>query len=249
MNLLEGVQVDRNSGNLAYLDVEDGQETDWAQQTLPVMTISTPKRTVYPIVKRFFDVVLSALALVVLSPVFLIAAIAIKAEDGGPVLYRHTRIGRASKEISVFKFRTMQVNADRLEAVLSPEQLTEYYREFKLENDPRITRTGGLLRKTSIDELPQLINILCGQMSMIGPRPLVKDELEEKYSPAQQRLLLAVRPGLTGLWQVSGRSECTYESGERQKLELSYVEKASLGMDVGILIKTVKVVLRCVGAR
>ncbi len=241
--------MERNSGNLAYLDMEHGQEAERAQHAAPVIAIAAPKRVVYPVVKRFFDVVLSALALVVLSPVFLIVAIAIKVEDGGPVFYRHTRIGKDGEEIEVYKFRTMRVNADQLEDVLSPEQLVEYRREFKLENDPRITKIGNFLRKTSIDELPQLVNIVRGQMSIIGSRPLVKDELEEKYSPVQRRMLLSMRPGLTGLWQVSGRSDCTYESGERQKLELSYVEKVSLGMDVGILLKTVRVVLKGIGAK
>lgn len=248
--------MEGNRRNLAYAEMEIKnieQETDWTKQAAPVMEpavpITVPKRGAYPIVKRFFDVVLSALALVVLSPLFLIVAIVIKAEDGGPVFYRHRRVGKDGREIGVYKFRTMRVNADRLEDMLTPEQLAEYRREFKLENDPRITKVGNFLRKTSIDELPQLLNILCGQMSVVGPRPLVRDELEEKYSPVARRTLLSVRPGLTGLWQVSGRSECTYESGERQKLELSYVRKMSLWIDVGILFKTVTVVLSGIGAK
>ena len=218
-------------------------------EPVPVMVIVPPKRRFYPIVKRFFDVVLSVLALVALSPLFLVTAIAIKAEDGGPVFYRHTRIGNNGKEIGIYKFRTMKVNADKLEDALSPEQLAEYYREFKLDYDPRVTKIGDFLRKTSIDELPQLVNILCGQMSIIGPRPLVKSEVEGKYNAAQRRMLLSVRPGLTGLWQVNGRNDCTYESGERQMLELYYVQHVSPGIDINILFKTVKVVLQKTGAR
>lgn len=239
----------RSSGNLAYVDAEYMSHVGEVDiRVAPVVVVAQPRRVVYPIVKRFFDVVLSVLALVLLSPVFLVTAIAIKAEDGGPVYYRHNRIGKNGKEIWIYKFRTMQVNADRLEDVLSPKQLEEYYREFKLHHDPRITKIGNFLRNTSIDELPQLVNVLCGQMSIIGPRPLVKHEFEEKYSAAQQRILLSVRPGLTGMWQVSGRSECTYESGKRQNLELHYVQSVSLGTDIGILFKTVKVVLRRIGA-
>lgn len=242
--------MENHNGNLAYINAEHEPPVEQVKaQAASVIPFAPPKRVVYPVVKRVFDVVLSALALVVLSPVFLIAAVTIKLEDGGPVFYRHTRIGKNGEEIGVYKFRTMKVNADRLEDVLSPEQLAEYRREFKLDHDPRITKVGDFLRKTSIDELPQLLNILRGQMSIIGPRPLVKDEVEEKYSAAQRRLLLSVRPGLTGMWQVSGRSECTYESGERQKLELYYVENVSVGMDIGILVKTVGVVLKGIGAR
>lgn len=242
--------MEKQNGNLAYVNSEHKPRVEQVKaQTAPVISIAPPKRAVYPVVKRVLDVVLSALALVVLSPVFLIVAVTIKLEDGGPVFYRHSRIGKNGEGIGVYKFRTMRVNADKLEDVLSPEQLAEYRREFKLDHDPRITKVGNFLRKTSIDELPQLLNILRGQMSIIGPRPLVKDEVEEKYSAAQRRLLLSVRPGLTGMWQVSGRSECTYESGERQKLELYYVKNISFGTDIGILLKTVRVVLKGIGAR
>lgn len=239
--------MERSGENLAYAEVENHVLND--RQSVARIPAVLPKRTVYPVVKRFFDVALSALALVVLSPVFLLAAIAVKIEDRGPVFYRHTRIGKNGETVGVYKFRTMRVNADRLEDMLTPEQLAEYRREFKLEHDPRITKVGNFLRKVSIDELPQLLNILRGEMSIVGPRPLVKDEIEEKYSAAQRRLLLSVRPGLTGLWQVSGRSDCTYESGERQKLELFYSQNVSFGMDVSILIRTVGVVLKGIGAR
>ena len=197
----------------------------------------------YHVAKRVFDFCSSLVALVVLSPVFFVTAALVKLEDGGPAFYQHTRVGQNGKEIKVYKFRSMRVNADQLENMLTPDQVAQYHREFKIERDPMVTKIGRLLRQSSLDELPQLVNILCGQMSIVGPRPLMKDELSEKYSSSQQELLLSVRPGLTGLWQVSGRSECTYESGERQKLELSYVEMASPWVDARILLKTVKVVL------
>lgn len=203
----------------------------------------------YLAVKRFQDIVFSLLALILLAPLFLVVAIIIKLEDGGPVFYRHARIGKNGKSIGIYKFRTMCVGADRLANVLSPEQLQQYKKEFKLADDPRITKIGKLLRRSSIDELPQLVNILAGQMSLIGPRPLVKEELEEKYSASQQQILLSVSPGLTGLWQINGRNDCTYESGRRQQCELSYVQSISFKTDIYILFKTVEIVLKGVGAQ
>ena len=208
-----------------------------------------PEKSVYAIVKRGGDILFSLAALILLSPILLVIALLIKIEDRGPAFYVSERVGRHGQIIRVYKFRSMKPNADHLDDMLSPEELAEYRKEFKLEHDPRITRIGNILRKSSLDELPQLINTLRGDMSLVGPRPLMQEEVESKYSPVQRRQLLSIRPGLTGLWQVSGRSDCTYESGERQKLELSYVKGLSCKLDLEIVFRTVGIVFRKAGAR
>lgn len=198
------------------------------------------KEWAYLSFKRSFDIVGSALAIAVLSPLFLAVAAAIKAEDGGPVIYTRICVGKHGKTYRMYKFRSMKVSADNLEKWLTPEQIEEYRKEIKLKNDPRITKVGSLIRKTSIDELAQLFSILQGSMSFVGPRPLVREELE--YFGDDIDAILSVKPGLTGYWQVNGRSDCTYESGERQKMELHYVMHRSLWMDLKILLRTVKTV-------
>ena len=239
--------MDHYYGNLAYAEVEETPQSSEVSTNNVVDFL--PSKPVYKVVKRTVDVVLSFLGLVVLAPVFVVLALLVKAEDGGPAFYSSQRVGRNGKTIGVLKFRSMKLNADRLEDMLTPEELEMYRKEYKLDHDPRITKIGNFLRKSSLDELPQLVNVLKGDMSLVGPRPLVREEVESKYSPAQRRQLLSVRPGLTGLWQVNGRSDCTYESGERQKLELSYVKGFSCKMDLGILFRTVGVVMHKVGAR
>lgn len=205
------------------------------------------KKPVYDLIKRVFDLAVSALAVVVLSPVFLIIAIAIVVEDHGPVLYRASRVGMGGKAIGVYKFRSMKQHADRLEDMLSPEELEEYRKNFKLEHDPRITKVGAFLRKTSLDELPQLFNILSGKLSLVGPRPVLQEETE-LYGD-QRELLLSCKPGLTGLWQSRGRSNVTYEDGRRQALELEYVKNRGVLLDLKILLWTVGAVVRMDGAR
>lgn len=201
----------------------------------------------YKFVKRIFDVILSAAALIALSPVFLAAAIAIKAEDGGPVIHKRYCVGKNGRQYIMYKFRSMRTDADNLEKLLTPEQLEEYRNECKITDDPRITKVGKIIRRFSIDELPQLITILKGDMSLIGPRPMVEFE-KEFYGDDAERVLEAT-PGLTGYWQVNGRSNATYESGNRQKLELYYVEHQGMRLDAEILFKTVKTVLVGEGAR
>jgi lipopolysaccharide/colanic/teichoic acid biosynthesis glycosyltransferase len=131
----------------------------------------------------------------------------------------------------------MKVGSDDLEAVLNDEDLERYYQEYRLTDDPRVTSIGRFLRKTSLDELPQLINVLEGSMSLVGPRPVMEKELEN-YSPEERYIFLSVKPGITGLWQVSDRNETTYQSGKRQQLELYYVKNVSLLSDICILLKT-----------
>lgn len=193
--------------------------------------------------KSAFDRVGSLLLLAALLPVFLAVAVAVKLDDRGPVFYRHRRIGLNGQEFGVWKFRSMVTDAHDVHADL----LDKHRRDallFKLADDPRITRVGGFLRKYSVDELPQLLNVLAGQMSLVGPRPQVEAEVAS-YNHSMHRRLL-VRPGMTGLWQVSGRSDLT--SDESARLDLYYVENWSMAGDLMILARTIRAVLRHDGA-
>lgn len=202
----------------------------------------------YLFVKRAFDLLSSGLFLLVFCWLYLILAIVVKCSDGGPVFYRHKRVGKNGKVIYIAKFRSMKRNADKLEEMLTPEQLEQYRREYKIDNDPRITKVGGFLRKTSLDELPNVFAIFTGAISVIGPRPLMKEEAEEKYGEDAEKLL-TVKPGMIGWWAANGRSNMTYESGERQKLELYYVDHCSVGLDIKIIFKTIARVLKRDGAK
>lgn len=196
---------------------------------------------------RVLDISCILLALPFILVAFFIITILIMLDSEGPVFYRQTRIGRYGRRFYVYKFRTMVQNADQLLQTYlakSPELRAEWLATHKLKNDPRITRVGAILRKTSLDELPQLWNILIGEMSLIGPRPIVDAEVE-KYGDCFE-LYTQVRPGLTGLWQVSGRSDTSYE--QRVELDKYYVLNRSLKLDIQILWKTVFVVLKKDGA-
>lgn len=206
------------------------------------------KRRCYVFVKRAFDIVASAAALIILSPIMLIAAILVYVDDPGKVFYGHVRIGKNGKPFKMWKFRSMYMNADKMIDLLTPEQAKQYYTEFKIDNDPRITKIGNFLRKTSLDELPQLFNVLCNDMSLVGPRPLIESEIQTYYEDTHD-VLLAVKPGVTGYWQAYARNNATYQSGERQKMEMYYVRNASLWLDIKILFKTVESVLSKQGAK
>ena len=203
------------------------------------------RKSAYLFMKRIGDIVSASLGLVLLSPLFLAVAVAIKLDSKGPVFFTHTRIGQNSTELRLYKFRTMRPNAAELFSQFTPEQKKEFEENYKLDNDPRITRIGGFLRGTSLDELPQLLNILQGNLSIVGPRPLVEKEID-KYGADKFRLL-SVKPGLTGNWQVNGRNSTTYE--ERMALELYYVDNASLWFDIKILLQTVPAVMLKIGAK
>jgi len=202
-------------------------------------------REVYSYVKRGLDVILSALGTIILSPVFLIIAGIIKFDSPGKVFFKNKRKRKNGKEIYIYKFRTMVENAEDMIRDFSPEQLQEFKENYKLKDDPRITKVGSFLRRTSLDELPQIFNILRGELSIIGPRPVIKEELE-KYGPNKAKFL-SITPGLTGYWQANGRSNTTYE--ERMQMELYYVENYSLKMDIKIFFKTILSVLKKEGAR
>lgn len=202
-------------------------------------------KKVYIKIKRVIDVILASVALILLSPLFAIIAIAIKIDSKGPVFFAHKRIGKNGKIIKLYKFRSMVINAEELIKSFTPEQMREYKENYKLTNDPRITKVGKFLRKTSLDELPQLINIINGDLSIIGPRSVVADELE-KYGVNKDKFL-SVTPGLTGYWAANGRSNTTYE--QRMEMELYYIDNLSLKMDIKVFFKTILSVLKKEGAR
>ena len=196
--------------------------------------------------KRLFDVFGSVLALTFLSPIFLFVAVLVR-RDGGSAMYSHERVGLGGKTFFCLKFRSMYGDSDRrLETLLAsdPNAKQEWSEHYKLKEDPRITPLGHFLRESSIDELPQLVNVLRGDMSLVGPRPIIVEELE-KYGDAKGTYL-SVRPGLTGLWQVSGRNDLDYET--RVALDTEYIENWSFKADVIILLKTVRVVIERRGA-
>lgn len=211
------------------------------------MMNKTNKKRIYPCIKRLLDVVLSVVALLLIWPVMLVVAIMV-AWDRGPVFYAQQRVGRYGKPFRVYKFRSMKPGAERLEDFLSPEELAEYRKEYKLVKDPRVSKVGNILRKTSLDELPQLVNIIKGDMSLVGPRPLLESELAGNYTPEQRQQLLSVRPGLTGYWQAVSRNESSYITGERQQQELYYIGRVSFLMDFKIVCMTVKRVFSRKGA-
>ena len=184
------------------------------------------RRKMYFATKRLFDILVSAFSLVILSPLFLIIFLLIKIDSKGSVFYKHKRIGKNGEYIYLYKFRSMYIDSkERLEELLkNPKIKKEWEENFKLENDPRITRVGNILRKTSLDELPQLLNILKGDMSLVGPRPVIDGEIE-KYGKNKDKFL-SVTPGLTGWWACNGRSCTSYE--DRIKLELYYVDNCSI---------------------
>lgn len=198
--------------------------------------------------KRLADIFVALFAIIVSLPISILTAAAIKIEDGGPVFYKSERIGQYGKKFYIYKFRSMKLNADKLEDMLSPEELQRYYKEFKLDNDPRITKVGNFIRKHSIDELPQFFNILKGDMAMIGPRPLIEREVDINY-PTDKDLLLSLKPGLTGYWQAYARNNVGYSTGERQQMELYYIEHSCWSLDIRIIFKTAQVVLTGDGAQ
>ena len=194
------------------------------------------------LLKRSGDLCFALALLTLGSPLLIAIAIAVKCTSQGPVFFVQQRIGRGYRRFGCIKFRTMELDADRrLQSLLAscPQLRAEFEKDHKLRNDPRITPIGQFLRTTSLDELPQLFNILRGQMSVVGPRPIVEEEIP-RYGAAMDQVL-SVRSGLTGLWQVSGRNNVRYQ--RRVLLDLSYVNRRSLGLDLFILLRTVVVVL------
>ena len=197
---------------------------------------------IYKITKRFFEIIFSIITILISLPFVLLLALLIKLSSRGPIFFKQIRIGKDKKEFECIKFRTMSQEADDIlkNLLLKDKSLRkEFKKTQKLKNDPRITPIGKFLRKTSLDELPQFINVLKGDMSLIGPRPIVEEE-KVRYGKNLDKVL-SIRPGITGLWQVSGRNKLSYK--RRIKLDLIYVNERDLYMDFNILIRTVGVIL------
>lgn len=214
-----------------------------AEQQVLIASLPQYRTTTY-VIKRIIDIVLSAVALIVSSPIMLGVAIAIKLDDGGPVLFKQTRVGIHGKPFTMYKFRSMVTNAEEIKAKLAAESGQTDRFIFKLKDDPRITKIGKFIRKTSLDEFPQFFNVFKGDMSLVGPRPALPDEVARYGSLYSTRLL--VKPGITGPWQVSGRSDLSQEQSEF--LDVSYIENWSITGDLAILAKTVMVVFRGTGS-
>lgn len=198
----------------------------------------------YWIVKRIFDICFSSLAIVLFAPVGLIIALIIKLDSKGSVLYVHERMGKNFTTFQMYKFRTMQSDADKVKNVFTEKQKEEWRKNFKVVDDPRITRVGRILRSTSLDELPQLWNVLKGDMSLIGPRPIIRQELLQ-YGNNQAKFL-SVLPGITGYWQAYARNECGYP--HRIDMELYYVDHAGFALDTRIFFATIGRILSRKGA-
>lgn len=197
------------------------------------------RRYIYRTIKRLSDVTLSAAGLILLSPVLAGVAIAIKIDDKkGPVFYQQERVGRHGKRFMMFKFRSMCVDAEK-----KLQELKKYNEVkgamFKMKHDPRVTKVGRFIRHYSIDELPQLFNVLAGDMSLVGPRPPLPRELKEYTEYDKQRLYVV--PGCTGLWQVSGRNDVGFQ--EMVELDLQYIRKSGFLYDLGIMFKTIKIMM------
>jgi exopolysaccharide biosynthesis polyprenyl glycosylphosphotransferase len=218
----------------------------WMMGEIPCMTIPAPIIAGSDFwVKRCFDLCCSIVLIIILLPLYLLIALLIKLDSPGPVLFRQDRIGLHCKKFKIWKFRTMIANAEKLQAALEAKNEIKDGVLFKLKNDPRITRVGHFLRRSSLDELPQLLNVLLGQMSLVGPRPLPLRDVEKFQT--MHFIRQEVLPGITGLWQVSGRSNIdNFEDGV--KLDIAYIENWSLWLDMKILLKTFQVVLQKTGA-
>lgn len=221
----------------------------------------TSSRIVYKFIKRAFDFVSALAVSVILLLPMIFVAVLIMLKDHGSPFYFQKRVGKNNKPLYIAKFRTMRKGADNLEKMLTPEQLEEYKKEYKLSDDPRLIGYkkagdgnkcfGARLRQLSIDELPQILWNICikGNMSVVGPRPILQEEIEQNYTPEQQEMLLSVKPGLTGYWQAYARNNAEYKDGKRQQMELYYVANASMWLDIKILFATVGAVLKKSGAK
>lgn len=204
----------------------------------------------YRFVKRAFDIFTSFLAIILLGWLLIIILIIQLFVTKGHPAFPDKRVGKGGKIIKVLKFRSMYFDAEsNIDKYLTPEQKEIWLRERKLDNDPRITKFGKFLRKTSIDELPQILNIFVGQMSVVGPRPMSEREVQDEFTEEQRNIISLARPGLTGYWQVNGRSDVDFASGKRQEMEIEYFYKRSLLFDLVLVFKTIPAVLKHKGAK
>lgn len=237
---------------LEYTDEDMAIKQDMA---IPVQSVG------YLVLKRCFDFLSSFCVSVILLVPLTILALMVVLKDPGSPFYVQKRVGQNGKIFGMVKLRSMRKGADKLENMLTPEQLAQYKKEYKLEDDPRLIGYhkpgdgkncfGAILRRTSLDELPQIIWNICikGNMSVVGPRPVLEEELRAHYTPEEQGLLLSVKPGLTGYWQAYARNNVGYEDHQRQDMELYYVRNASFILDLQIIWQTIFTVIRKSGAR
>ena len=222
--------------------MKSSEETSGINSSLPMNARNFDKTSFRCSVKRFGDVVFALVALVLASPLFVLMTLLVKLSSAGPIFYVQERVGRNYRRFGCIKFRTMYSEADDLLLNLldkSPELKIEFERDFKLRKDPRITPVGMFMRRSSLDELPQFINIIMGDMSLVGPRPIVEKEIP-KYGDFMDTIV-SVRPGLTGLWQVSGRNNLSYQ--RRVQLDFIYATNRSLLLDIRVILRTFGVLL------
>lgn len=196
-------------------------------------------RKIYHFTKRVFDVVTSTLGLIVLSPVMAVIAYKVKYEDGGPIIYKQVRVGKDGKQFEMYKFRSMVVNADQLLVKIKDQNEVDGAM-FKMKHDPRITKVGHFIREHSLDELPQLFNVLKGDMSLVGPRPPLPSEVEQYTNYDKQRLYVV--PGCTGLWQATERNNVGFD--EMVELDLEYIRRANFNYDLWIIMKTLMIIFK-----
>ena len=221
------------------------EEFDDSAISIEIEHLKIKNSIFYLFIKRVLDFIGALVGLILLSPIMVIVAIAIKLEDpNGNIIFGHMRVGKDGKMFPCLKFRSMFSNAEEMKNNFTEEQKREYAETFKIKDDPRITKVGNFIRKTSLDELPQLFNILKGDMTIVGPRPIVTDELD--FYGEYEDYYKAVKPGLTGLWQVSGRSDTTYD--ERVALDMEYVTTRNTFKDLYIIFMTVVKVLKREGS-
>lgn len=210
---------------------------------LPEVPVLRPKPA-YQFLKRTIDVCVGSLAIVLLSPVFIVSALLVRITSKGPIFFSQKRVGLQGETFTCYKFRSMVVNADEIKDTLTAENYHEDPRTFKMKRDPRITMVGFWLRRASIDELPQLLNVILGDMSLVGPRPPVPNEV--RMYTAHNMGRLSVKPGLTCIWQVSGRSDISFD--QQVEMDLDYIERRSTLFDLKLLLLTVPALLSCRGA-
>lgn len=221
------------------------EEFDDSAISIEIESLKIKNSVFYLFIKRAIDFIGALVGLILLSPIMVIVAIAIKLEDpNGNIIFGHMRVGKDGNMFPCLKFRSMFSNAEEMKKNFTEEQKREYAETFKLKDDPRITKVGNFIRKTSLDELPQLFNILKGDMTIVGPRPIVTDELD--FYGEYEDYYKAVKPGLTGLWQVSGRSDTTYD--ERVALDMEYVTTRNTFKDLYIIFMTAVKVLKREGS-
>ena len=200
--------------------------------------------------KRTFDIFVSAFAILLLSLLLIVLTILVLIFSKGSPIFKDKRVGKDFKKINVYKFRSMYIDAEtNVDKYLNKAQKKQWKKERKVEHDPRVTPIGRVLRKTSLDELPQLFNILFGSMSFVGPRPITESELSQHFTEEQQKIYVSARPGLIGYWGVKGRSNVEFKSGVRQKLELDYFKLRGLFFDLGLMFRVIPAVLKGSGAK